>query len=96
MISSEFSFCEKLCNLQAIGKNLNLLAASHLGRAPAHPFASVFEEIFVEPCLHPHHLLPLAGDQHLVEEQAVGEGGATIELKVGLWCREEQLVWKSK
>ena len=49
----------------------------------------MFEEIFVELVPPAHHLLSLAEDQHLVEEQAVREG-ASIVLEVGLWCREVQ------
>ena len=60
-------------------------SASHLW----HNFvlASGWEKISVELPPPAHHLLPLTGDQQLVEERAVGEREATI-LERWLRCRE--------
>ena len=61
-------------------------SASHLW----HNFvlASGWEKISVELPPPAHHLLPLTGDQQLVEERAVGAGPAIIMRERWLRCRE--------
>ena len=62
--------------------------------------ASTREKISVELPPPAHHLLPLTGDQQLVEERAVGEGVGdaikAIVLECWLRCREEKLICKHR
>ena len=82
-----------LCFLVPVcSKNFNLKPAlqsdsvTHL-RTTVLVFASAWEKISVELPPPAHHLLPLTGDQQLVEERAVGEGEATSHERC-LQCRE--------
>ena len=88
--ASSMLSCWSMCQEFYLKPALQSSSASHLWNSPPYwvlVHASAWEKIPVELSPPAHHLLPLTGDQQLVEERAVGEREDTM-IERWLRCRE--------